>query len=903
MLSPLRLWLAWLRLSLLLAIGYGLVLLAGFQARAHREQDQGLASPLPASAAPAPPFLGITLYPEGLTAPGLERTLIGLAGAGFGWVRVRLGWETIEPAPGDLRWQEADRLLEAIERAGLTPVVVLDGSPAWARSPQDQLRPDAHLAPPADLNDYARFAGAVATRYGDRLRFYQLWDEPNIAPHWGARHISPVAYAQMVKAAAPTIRSVDADATILLAALAPTADRGHTAQDEVYFLNRVYAAGAAPYFDAVAIQPFGFGFTPQEPRQHLQTLNFRRAVLVRRAMLAAGDGATPIWLVRYGWNRALNSPWGSVEPHHQIRFATGALEIGYRHWPWVAAQGWAAHAPALPDSHPLAGFSLTPALADGFRHWAKTATMHPRQPIPTSREMIAARPLATAPLTVLPAPATTILPWGWLAAAALLWLWRTWATLRLLPWRAKPAWLHAAIWTALLVVYYMATWPPLIALCWVAAALLIAATPALGVGLALALLPFYFQHKEVQGVDRVWAIAPAYAALLCTLPALLIWAKQRPWIGSQRLRRRASVWPPATAGWMAIGWMAVGLLGAAGVWYWPAYGQGLLALVIAPLALFTLLRWWEPARAQPSRMAGALFAGGLFLTLAGLGDWLRGGGTVADELRRLVGPTFSPNHTALYLERTLFLGLGLALARQGWQRWGMLAACGLIALALALTGSRGALLLGAPAGVAALILLKPSIGNQLRRLGRGPLLIGLGVGIGLALLLAWAFGPRLLNSATVHERLAIWSVTLALWRDYLLFGVGPDGFTWRFPAYLPPNSPLDPDLRHPHNLWLELAAQGGLVALVWLAGLALLVANWSWRNRHGLAWPQVGLLAGLAAAVAHGQVDAFQALPDLAAWNWAALALLLSWPAQPKTAAPQDSGSWTSLADRTSSSY
>ncbi|MEZ4612398.1 MAG: hypothetical protein R2838_19515 [Caldilineaceae bacterium] len=39
-------------------------------------------------------------------------------------------------------------------------------------------------------------------------------------------------------------------------------------------------------------------------------------------------------------------------------------------------------------------------------------------------------------------------------------------------------------------------------------------------------------------------------------------------------------------------------------------------------------------------------------------------------------------------------------------------------------------------------------------------------------------------------------------------------------------------------------------------------------------WLAAGLLAGLAAGFAHGQVDAFLTLPDLAGWNWVALALL-----------------------------
>jgi fructose-1,6-bisphosphatase/inositol monophosphatase family enzyme len=38
---------------------------------------------------------------------------------------------------------------------------------------------------------------------------------------------------------------------------------------------------------------------------------------------------------------------------------------------------------------------------------------------------------------------------------------------------------------------------------------------------------------------------------------------------------------------------------------------------------------------------------------------------------------------------------------------------------------------------------------------------------------------------------------------------------------------------------------------------------------------RVGLVAALLAAVAHGQMDAFFLLPDLAAWNALALALLI----------------------------
>ena len=49
---------------------------------------------------------------------------------------------------------------------------------------------------------------AFAARYGDQVRFYQIWDEPNVAPHWGNRLIEPVAYAQLLKAASAAMSAL-----------------------------------------------------------------------------------------------------------------------------------------------------------------------------------------------------------------------------------------------------------------------------------------------------------------------------------------------------------------------------------------------------------------------------------------------------------------------------------------------------------------------------------------------------------------------------------------------------------------------------------------------------------------------------------------------------------------------
>lgn len=839
-LAFLRLWLSFIAFCLLLTQ-------LEIAVRTAHDQSVGLPNPIlphdPLPPATRIPFLGISIDPA--TFPLNDQSAFDeLAAAGFGWVRVRVAWDQVEPRPRRFAWQSIDRTLDALEAANLVPVLLLDGSPAWSRAPNDLRSAQGSLAPPASLSAFARYARVVANRYGDRVRYYQIWDEPNIAPHWGARHIEAVNYGRMLKAASTAIREEDADAYILTAALAPTGDRGHLAQDEVYFLNRLYATGAAPYFDAVAIQPFGFASRPDETEVDRMILNFRRTLLVRQAMLNAGDGATPIWLMRFGWNRAPASSWGAVSPEEQIAFTLDALEMAYRQWPWVAAMGWPA-AITPPGDH-AAGFALTPELTEAF-HNASTTLLTQRRP----------RATLTPPLAVW----QPVILWG---LAALLLLWRAVAAAKALPWRrwylwwtTRPAWLQGISWALLMLLYYLAVWPPLLLLYAIIAALGFLAQPRVGLALALFLLPFYDYHKEFDWLGRHWYLPPTQAALLCLLPAA--W-RYRP----RSLMR--DQWQ-----WVALGWLVVNLLSFTNVWYWPAYRIGMLNLVIVPLLLFWLIRAWGTTPQHAIPLVMALAAGGILIAWIGLIEWIQGRGTVADGMLRLTGLGFSSNHTALYLIRTLAISVGLTLALNGRSKWRWALWSLMTGVALLLTGSRGAMLLGIPAG--ALFLFS---GQNLRLPSRhrtGWLLIIIGLGLAALAIMWW---DRLANIGTMVARMDGWLVSLHLWLDHLLVGVGPDGFWWTFPAQMWLTSDADPNLRHPHNLWLEFATSGGLLALVWLLVTAVLLYRWVRLKNGSLSWVQLGLLTGLIAAFAHAQVDAFQALSDLAGWNWAALALLLA---------------------------
>jgi hypothetical protein len=831
--------------ALRLALLYGLLWLGLLQAarlwQTGLEQNAGLDQPAPAALPIA--FAGVNLPWEGTTPAD---RLAALRAAGFGWARQRIAWRALEPEPGRWVWAAADRTVDALAAAGLEPVVVLNGTPAWALTPRERAAAP-WTAPPADFALLARFAEAFARRYGDRVRFYQIWDEPNLFPNWGARRVNPVEYAQMLRAVAPAIRRADPDAVILAAALAPTADRGDLAVDEVYFLQRMVAAGAAPALDVVAVQPLGFGYRADQPRQQRAVLNLARVGWVRRALVEAGLGDKAIWAVRYGWNRRPDSPWASVTPALQARYAPAALTRAWQEWPWLGAMGWALAWPgAAPPPAPEWGFALvepdgSPApLLAALADW-----QHAARP---------ARPTA-APLPQ---------DWLWVLVGAVGVGWRARAAARALEggrwlaaYRRAPVWVHGGAWGGLAILYHLATFPPWVLLCGLGVAWLALAQPRVGLGLAAALLPFYYQHKELALGGLYWTVPPAHLLVLALLPAALA-ALGQPGAG-----RRAG-WAAAPAALL----VPLSLLSATSVWHWPAFGRGLLDLVLVPALLGLEVGLLAPAAADRRRLLLALFGGGVLAAGVGLAHWAGQQGTEVDGLRRLVGPHFSPNHTALYLERTLMVGVAACMlcARPG--RWWLGGGTVGVAVALWLPGSRGALLLGVPAGLAVLAVAW--------RGGRQTLMAAFGAGL-LGLALFWLGGQeRLVNWETVGLRWQLWQASWALWQEHFWAGVGPGGFFWQYPAYLPAGA-AEVDVPHPHSFWLELATTWGVGGLLWgalVGGAFVRALGRQWRAGGEQRWIAVGVGAGCAAGLAHGQSDAFLLWADLAAWQALAWALL-----------------------------
>ncbi|MBL7202070.1 MAG: O-antigen ligase family protein [Anaerolineae bacterium] len=293
----------------------------------------------------------------------LDRVLSQVRDAGFRWVRQRFGWEEIEPQRGRLTWDAWDPIVSACAAYDLELIAVLDGSPPWAREGSGSANP---YTPPQETADWGTFVARFAGRYRGHVAAYQLWDEPNLSSHWGDRYVAPVGYVALLREGAIRARDADPGAVILLAALAPTVEYGPLNLNEVTFLEQITEAGAGPYYDVVALQPYGFGDPPQA-RADLGHLNYARIGAVHRKMVRLGLGDRPVWATAWGWNalpagwEGQPTLWAAVSVEDQAEYTRSAIEQARREWPWMGPMILYTYQPDLPADDPRWGFALLDA--------------------------------------------------------------------------------------------------------------------------------------------------------------------------------------------------------------------------------------------------------------------------------------------------------------------------------------------------------------------------------------------------------------------------------------------------------------------------------------------------------------------------------------------------------------
>ncbi|HEU5316737.1 MAG TPA: beta-galactosidase, partial [Chloroflexota bacterium] len=294
----------------------------------------------------------------------VRRSLRMIKAAGFGWIRQQFAWEGIETSSkGRYDWTRSDALIDAATESGIDVLARLDLPPEWARPPGSY-----KTHPPRDVRDFGDFVAAFTQRYAGRVRYVQLWNEPNLNEEWGRGGVDPGGYVELLRAGYEGAKRGNPIVRVLSGALAQTLepdDPSASGLDDLLYLERMYLAGAAPYFDVLAANAYGLTTGPDDRRASAEQANFPRLLLVRDVMLRHGDGAKSVWVAEFGWNAlpadwtGEPSPWGQVPPERQAAYIVSAYERAASEWPWLGPMAlWLFRRPHAAARDPTPFFAL-----------------------------------------------------------------------------------------------------------------------------------------------------------------------------------------------------------------------------------------------------------------------------------------------------------------------------------------------------------------------------------------------------------------------------------------------------------------------------------------------------------------------------------------------------------------
>ncbi len=333
-------------------------------------------------------------------------------GAGVAWTREELPWDLIEPRDDQFSTvYDADLSLAA--QKGLGIVGMLLTTPAWARDPAC---PGNFWCPPANVAEYAEFAGWMVERYdGDgrddapgspRVAYWQIWNEPNDTALWpnvgGGENGRRLRYGQLLVAAYAAIKAADPTAKVLIGGtyIYDGSCAGGVC-DGFNFLNAEggvfkQTPAARQAFDSFAVHPYIPTDQPDSPTiPRVITLEGR--LRTARAWLndpSVGRSDAPIWVTELGWCTAPGTcPGGTgVSEDQQAAYLARSLVIaqhnGVEHLSW---------------------FQFEDAFNDPGRVWANAAitrqfdgTTYPAKPAYNAYKTLAAQLAGATPAGVGP---------------------------------------------------------------------------------------------------------------------------------------------------------------------------------------------------------------------------------------------------------------------------------------------------------------------------------------------------------------------------------------------------------------------------------------------------------------------------------------------------------------------
>ena len=205
-----------------------------------------------------------------------EKAVQMMREAGVRFVRMDILWEDIEPIQGEYHFEKYDKLLELLSKNNIKVLGLLSYNASWAAPNWNS---------PPNRTFFVNYAKVVAHRYKDRVKYWEIWNEPDDTQYWTPQD-DMRSYTDLLKAVYPVLKNEDPSCTVVLGGLSKTI---------AVSLRRIYKNGGKDSFDVVNFHPFVDPLLPNS----LEMLEgiYKGAYHV---MEQKGDAGKPIWFSELG---------------------------------------------------------------------------------------------------------------------------------------------------------------------------------------------------------------------------------------------------------------------------------------------------------------------------------------------------------------------------------------------------------------------------------------------------------------------------------------------------------------------------------------------------------------------------------------------------------------------------
>ena len=168
---------------------------------------------------------------------------------GVKWARCQTGWCRCETVKGEYDFNWLDDVVDALLEVGVTPWFNLGyGNRLYTPdAPDDFAVGWAPIFSEEALAGWLRFTEHLARHFKDRVKHWEIWNEPNITHFWQPEKPNPEDYARLVAKTAPVIREQISDSFIIGAALAGV---------RVDYLEGCFENGLGDFVDAISYHPY-----------------------------------------------------------------------------------------------------------------------------------------------------------------------------------------------------------------------------------------------------------------------------------------------------------------------------------------------------------------------------------------------------------------------------------------------------------------------------------------------------------------------------------------------------------------------------------------------------------------------------------------------------------------------